>query len=132
MQVFLIDLKNQAGELARVTEAIAAKGVNITGFSGATCSDSGRVAVMTNDDTTTRSALTESGFKYTELEATDTALRDEPGSLAKATRRLADAGINIEAAMPIGMEGSEVHVAFVTSDAAKAREVLTSAGMASR
>jgi hypothetical protein len=34
--------------------------------------------------------------------------------------------------MPIGMEGNEIHVAFVTSDAAKAREVLTSAGMASR
>jgi hypothetical protein len=132
MHVFLIDLKNQPGELARATEAIAAKGANITGFSGATCSDSGRVAVMTNDDSTTRAALTESGFKYTEMEATDTALRDEVGSLAKATRRLADAGINIEAAMPIGMEGNEVHVAFVTSDAAKAREVLSAAGMASR
>ena len=132
MQVFLVDLKNQPGELARITEAIAAKGVNITGFSGATCGDSGRVAVMTSDDATTRAALAESGFKSTELEATDTALRDEPGSLAKATRRLADAGINIEAAMPIGMQGNEIHVAFVTSDAAKAREVLTSAGMASR
>jgi hypothetical protein len=106
--------------------------VNITGFSGATCGDSGRVAVMTSDDATTRTALTESGFTYTDMEATDTALRNEPGSLAKATRRLADAGINIEAAMPIGMEGNEIHVAFVTSDAAKAREVLTSAGMAAR
>jgi hypothetical protein len=132
MQVFLVDLKNQPGELARVTEAIAAKGVNITGISGATCSDSGRAAVMTNDDATTRTALTESGFKYTELEATDTALRDSPGSLAKATRRLADAGINIEALLPIGMEGNEVHVAFVTSDAAKARQVLSSAGITSR
>ena len=132
MHVFLVELKNQSGELARVTEAIAAKGVNVTGFSGATCGDSGRVAVMTGDDATTKAALTESGFKYTEMEATDTALRNEPGSLAKAARRLADAGINIEAAMPIGMEGNEVHVAFVTSDAAKAAQILSSAGMASR
>jgi hypothetical protein len=133
MQAFLVDLKNQPGELARVTEAIAAKGVNITGFSGATCGDSGRVAVMTSDHATTRAALAESGFKFTEMAATDTALRHEPGSLAKATRRLADAGINVEAAMAIkGGEGNEVHVAFVTSDAAKAREVLSAAGMIAR
>jgi hypothetical protein len=132
MQVFLVDLQNKPGELARVAEAIAAKGVNITGISGATCSDSGRAAIMTADDTTTKAALTESGFKYTAMEATDTALRQEPGSLAKAARRLADAGINVEALMPIGMQGNEIHVAFVTNDAAKARQVLSSAGIASR
>jgi len=132
MQVFLVDLKNKPGELARVAEAIAGKGVNITGISGATCSDSGRAALMTSDEATTRTALNESGFKYTEMEATDTALRQEPGTLAKAARRLADAGINIEALLPIGMEGNEVHVAFVTNDAAKARQVLSSAGIASR
>jgi hypothetical protein len=132
MQVFLVDLKNKPGELARATEAIATKGVNITGISGSTCGDSGRAAVLTSDEATTRSALRDAGFTYTEMEATDTALRDEPGSLAKATRRLADEGINIEALLPIGMEGNEIHMAFVTSDAAKARQVLTSAGMASR
>ena len=132
MQVFLVDLKNKPGELARVAEAIAAKGIDITGISGATCGDSGRAAVMTSDDATTKAALTGAGFKYTELEATDTALRQEPGTLAKAARRLADAGINVEAIMPIGMEGNEVHVAFVTNDAAKARQVLSSAGITSR
>jgi hypothetical protein len=132
MQVFLVDLKNKPGELARVAEAIATKGVNITAITGATCSDSGRAAVMTNDDATTRTAIKDAGFTFTEMEATDTALRHEPGTLAKAARRLADEGINIEALMPIGMEGNEIHVAFVTSDAAKARQVLSSAGMASR
>ncbi len=132
MQVFLVDLKNKPGELARVTEAIAAKGINIEAFSGATCSDSGRVALMTNDEPTTRTLLKDSGFTYTELEATDAAFRHEPGALAKATRRLADAGINIEAALPPGMEGNEVHVAFVTSDPVKAKQVLSAAGIAAR
>lgn len=132
MQVFLVDLKNKPGELARIAEAIAAKGVNVTGISGSTCSDSGRAAIMTSDDATTRTALSEAGCTYTEMEATDTALRHEPGSLAKACRRLADENINIEALMPIGMEGNDIHVAFVTSDAAKARDVLSHAGMASR
>ena len=132
MQVFLIDLENKPGELARAAEAIAAKGIDISGISGATCGDSGRAAVITNDHATAKRALTEAGFKFTEMEGTDTALRHEPGTLATAARRLADAGINVEALLPIGMEGNEVHVAFVTSDAAKASQVLSSAGMASR
>ena len=132
MQVFLVDLKNKPGELARASEEIEAKGIDINGISGATCGDSGRAAVITNDHATTKAVLTEAGFKFTEMEATDTALRQQPGTLAKAARRLADAGINVEALLPIGMEGNEVHVAFVTNDAAKARQILTGAGMASR
>ena len=45
MNAFLIELPNKTGELARVTEAIAAKGVNITGVSGSTCGTSGSVAL---------------------------------------------------------------------------------------
>ncbi len=132
MQAFLVELANKPGEFARVAEAIAAKGVNITAVSGSTCGDSGRAAIMTSDVTMTRTALGEAKAKYTEVEATDTAIRHEPGSLAKALRRLAEENINIEALMPIGMEGNEVHVAFVTNDAAKARDVLSHAGMKSR
>jgi hypothetical protein len=132
MQVFLVDLKNKPGELARAAETIAAKGVDITGVSGTTCSDSGRAAFLTNDEATTRIAFKEAGFTYKELEATETSLRQEPGTLATAARRLADAGVNIEAIMPIGMQGNEVHVAFVTNDAAKAKQVLSSVGIASR
>lgn len=132
MKAFLVELENKPGTLARIAEAIAAKGVDITGVAGAACGDSGRAAIMTSDDSATRIALGEIGVKYTELEATDTALRQEPGTLAKAARRLADENINIEALMPIGMEGNEVHVAFVTNDAAKARQVLSAAGITAR
>ncbi len=134
MQAFLVELANKPGELADVAEALAAKGINITAISGTACGDGGRAAIMTSDEALTRTALDATGHqhKYTVMEATDTALRHEPGTLAKAARRLAEEGINIEAIMPIGMEGNEIHVAFVTSDAAKARQVLTSAGMASR
>ena len=132
MQTYLVELTNKPGELARIAEALGAKGINITAISGTACGDGGRAAIMTNDDAMTRTALGGAGCKYTTMEATDTALRHEPGSLAKAARRLADEGINIEAVLPIGMQGNEIHVAFVTSDAAKARQVLTSAGMASR
>ena len=130
MNAFLIDLENKVGELARVTEAIAEKGVNITAVTGATCGSSGSLAVMTDDEAATRSALQAAQCSFREVEATTTAIRNEPGGLAKVSRRLADGGINIDAMMAIGMEGNDVTVAFVTSDPAKARDILSHSGSA--
>jgi hypothetical protein len=130
MNAFLIELDNKVGELARITEAIAAKNINITAISGATCGSSGNVAVMTADEAGTRTALQGAGCSFREMEVTEAPLPNVPGSLAKASRRLADGGVNIEALLPTGMQGSDINVAFVTSDAAKARSILSTAGSA--
>lgn len=131
MNAFLVELENKPGELARITEAIAAKGIDIRGVSGSTCGSSGGVALMTDNDATTRMALQDAGVKFREIEATPAAIGTAPGSLAKVCRRLADGGVNVEALMPTGMDGDHVTVAFVTSDPAKAREILSHAGAAS-
>ena len=130
MNAFLIELDNKVGELARNTEAIGAKGNNITAITGATCGGSGSVAVMTADEAGTRMALQAMGARVREMEVTEIPLANVPGSLAKAARRLADGGVNIEAMLATGMKGNEVNVAFVTSDAAKARSILSHAGSA--
>jgi len=131
MDAFLVDLKNKPGEFARIAEAIAAKGVNITGLSGATCGDSGRVAIVTSDPAATKEALAGANSTFTSMEITQVALADKPGTLAEACRRLADRGVNIESIMPVGMSGGEITVAFVTSDPMKAREILSHSGSAS-
>ena len=41
MNVFIVELQNQPGELARVTEAVAAKGIDIRAFSGVTSGGTG-------------------------------------------------------------------------------------------
>ena len=129
MLAFLVDLENKPGGLARVAEAIAAKGVNIESISGAACGDAGRAAILTNDAGTTRKALGEIGCTFSEMEATEVTLRHEAGSLAKVARRLGDAGVNIEALLPVGMDGGDVRVAIVTNDPVKAGELLSRAGI---
>jgi hypothetical protein len=124
MNAFLVELENKPGALATLAEAIAAKGVNISGVSGTSCDTGGRVAIVTADDTTTRTVLQNGGHAFKEMEVTETHLRDEPGSLAKATRRLAQAGVNIEAIFPTGMSGRDISVAFVTNNPTKTREAL--------
>ena len=124
MNAFIVDLKNKPGELAKMAEAIAAKGIDITGFSAAACSDTGTVAFLTNDDAGTRRVLTDGHWTYRPIELVTASLANQPGTLAQATRRLADAGINIEAAIPTGMSGGNVQVGFVTDNPAKAKEAL--------
>jgi hypothetical protein len=130
MNAFLIELMNRPGELARVAEVIAAKGINITALSGSACGDGGNVAIMTADEAATRTTLQESGITFREIEAVETPLPHQPGTLARACRRLADAGINIEAVLATGMQGNDVTFAFVTGDPARAKEALAHAGAA--
>ena len=132
MNAFIVDLTNKPGELARVTEAIAQKGINIEAFAGATAGGSGAVVLVTNDEAGTRRAISDAGCSSREVELVMATLDHVPGSLAAATRKLADAGINIEVALPTGMAGDKVMVSFATDNPAKAREILgasTAAGI---
>jgi hypothetical protein len=124
MNAFIVDLTNKPGELARVAEAIAQKGINIEGFAGATAGGAGAVVLVTNDEAGTRRALGDAGCSSREVELVMASLDHVPGGLASAARKLADAGINIEAAMPTGMAADKVTVAFATDNPAKAREIL--------
>jgi hypothetical protein len=130
MNAFLVDLENKPGALATVAEALGAKGVNIIGVTGATCGDSGRAAITTADDAAARTVFQTLKVSFKELEATEVSLANAPGSLGKAARRLADAGVNIEAILPTGMAGNNVSVAFVTNNPMKTKEILAAAGVA--
>ena len=127
MHAFLIDLENKPGSLATIAEALGAKGVNITAVTGATCGDSGRAAITTADDVAAKSVFQTLRLPFKEYEATEVSLAHTPGSFGKAARRLADAGVNIEAILPTGMAGNNVSVAFVTNNPTKAKEILATA-----
>jgi hypothetical protein len=125
MNAFIVQLTHRPGELARLTEAIAQKGIDITSLGGATCGDGGAVALITNDESTTRKVLESSGFDVREIELVSASLDNRPGTLADAARKLADAGINIEAVIPTGMSGNRVTVAFATDQPARARSIVS-------
>jgi hypothetical protein len=127
MTAFLVDLENKPGAIATIAEALGKQGVNILGISGATCGDSGRAAITTADDVSTRTVLQNLKAKFKEYEVTEASLANKPGSFGMAARRLADAGVNIEAVFPTGMSGNDVSVGFVTDNPVKARDILATA-----
>jgi hypothetical protein len=125
MNAFIVDLRNKPGEFAKVAEAIAEKGIDITAFSGATCGDSGSVVLLTSDEAGTKRALSDGQWKHRPIELVTVALADQPGTLAQATRKLANAGVNIEAAVPTGMSGGNVHIGFATDNPTRAKDALS-------
>ena len=131
MNAFLVDLENKPGALASLAEALGNKGVNITGVAGVTIGASGRAAITTSDPEMTRQVLQTIHSSFKEFEVTEVSLPNRPGSLGQATRRLASAGVNLEAMFPIGMSGDDIKVAFVTDNATKAKELLAPASTAS-
>jgi hypothetical protein len=124
VRAFIVELENSPGSLAELSEALGERGVNIVGVAGMTWNDRGAVGIITNNDATARAFLEEREGAYREVELVAAGLEDRPGSLALASRRLADHGVNILAAMTTSMLGSKVTIAFAVDDAAAAREAL--------
>jgi hypothetical protein len=125
MIAFLVELENRVGSLAEVTEAIAERGINVTGGAGVACGETGRFAVSTNDEAATRRLLLSRGFKFREIELVPITLVDTPGTLARTCRALADAKINVEAAFAMGGTGERNTIAFATDDPARTRSILS-------
>jgi hypothetical protein len=124
MKAFIVSLDNKPGGLATVAEAVAAKGIDITSFGGVTCGGDGTMLLITNDEPGTRSVLNEGRFRVREVELVSASIPNRPGELAKAARKLADAGINVDAAIPTGMSGTTATIAIATDDPARARQIL--------
>ena len=125
MKAFLVELQNQPGGLARLAEALAERGINITAIGGAASSGgSSTIGLMTNDEPGARSALEGAGFSVRLIDIVGITLPNQPGTLAGAARRLANAGINIELLLATGIQGADVSVAIGVDDIEAAREAL--------
>ena len=124
MNGFIIDCANKPGEIARVSEAIAAKGINIVSSASLAMGDRGAVGLLTNDESGTRKALDEASIGYREVEIVSVSLPDKPGTLADASRRLADAGVNVELLLPTRAGGGDVVFAAGVANATAARDAL--------
>ena len=132
MNAFIVDLEDRPGSIAAVAEALAMKGISITSLAGIASRGAGSAAILTNDEAGTRRALADAMFKVREVEVVPHAVEDRPGAFAEVARKLADAGVNLEAVLPTGMSGGKVSIAFATTQAAEARQALGAMAGAAR
>jgi hypothetical protein len=124
MKEFKIFVNNKAGELARVTEALATHAVNIKAISSEGGHEKSFLRIITGDVSTTEKALKNAGLGFDLNEIFDLELLDRPGELAKVARRLARQGVNVESIYILGSKGGKTHIAMVVSDLARAKTAL--------
>lgn len=124
MREFKVFVLDKVGELARVTEALAGKAVNIRAIASEAGGAESFLRVVTEDVTTTKKALDHAGLKYEQSEILAVTLLDRPGELAKIARRLARAGVNVESIYILGFRNGETEIAMVVSDLPRARDAV--------
>jgi hypothetical protein len=97
MTEFVVRMENRPGRLAALTEALAAFGVNIEALAAYGHDGEGTVRLIVDDAPTTRRVLEEAALHSDENTVLTAVLPHVPGELARLTRVLADAGVNIDA-----------------------------------
>ena len=124
MKAFVVATEDRPGELARIGEAMGTAGVNITALAGLTGAGAGLIGFLVSDEAGARGALRGAAIEARELEVIRVALADEPGALAKAARRLATAGVNVELILSTGVSHGKAAGVLAVSDPRKARTLL--------
>jgi hypothetical protein len=121
---FVVQLKNDPGAMATLAERLAAAGVDLRAIGGGGIGDSGHVIMTTADDDGTRRVLDEDGYVYVEGESILAEVDDRPGGMARLSRALADAGVNIYGHLFLGRWGDRAMFAFVVDRPDIARPIL--------
>ena len=86
------------------------------------------VIMTTADDEATKAILDERGYEYIEGESLVTEVDDKPGGMARLSRALADAGVNIYGHLFLGRWGDRAMFAFVVDKPEIARPILERKG----
>jgi len=98
MKDLAIELENRPGAIAEMGEVLGKAGVSVKGGGAWVVNDVGVAHFLFTDDAAAKQALEAAGIKV--LAERDVLVQrlkqDVPGQLGMLTRRMADAGVNIE------------------------------------
>ena len=120
-----LTLESKPGVLAKISQALAGAGVNITAICAAETAGRGKIRMVVSDPARAKEALKAAKLRCGEEPALMLTLEDRPGALARVAEKLAAAKINIKCAYATtgGMGGSTTVVLSV-SNVDKAASVL--------
>jgi len=94
-------LEDRPGTLADIGEALGKAGINIDGLCGFPCQGKGVIHILVEDAAAARRALQEKGLEVRdERQVLVLKVEDRPGAFGDVTRRIANAGVNIDLAYP--------------------------------
>jgi hypothetical protein len=119
-----IQLTNKPGDLARVAEALARRGVNIKALAGLSMNGVALARILPDDIVAARSAFEAAHIRFSESEVHVVLLENKAGVVAELTKRLGEAHVNLEAIYIAGIADDLIELAVVTDDPKKAKKIL--------
>jgi hypothetical protein len=119
-----IQLTNHPGDLGRVAQALARRGVNIKALAAISVGGVATAHILPDDIVGARAAFEAANIRFTESEVHLVLLENKAGLLAGVTNRLGDAGVNLEALYITGIADDLVELAIVSDNPKKAKKIL--------
>ena len=124
MKLLTVFVPNQPGQLAKISEALAAREINIEDFDVESHGAEGMISLTVDKYDAALRALRDAGYQAVTQDTLLIRLEDKPGALAAMAVRLKDAGIDLRS-MHIVRRSENVSIAsLVTDNNARAAEVL--------
>ena len=121
MKDITVILKDSPGTLADLCEILAGAGINIEGISAITYKGECPIHILVDDNVGAREALETNWMDIiAEKDALVREIADRPGALEEITRKLADAGVNIE----VAYFTTQAKIALVVDDMEKTHLLL--------
>ena len=114
-----VDAENRPGTLARVAACIKEIGVSIQGVGAWSEGSKSSFYVVTENNSTAGDALKKAGVACQEREVVTCTLPNRVGSLAECTKKIADAGVNIDHCY-VTANGSSALLVIATNNNQKA------------
>ena len=124
MKQFDVYVQDKPGELAKICEILGSQGVNIKAVASERTPNRPIIKIVTDDETTTKSALARTGIVYDVRDVIAVKMPDRPGELGKVARRLARAMVNIDSIYILNKENGATEIAFTVDDVKKAEGIL--------
>jgi hypothetical protein len=124
MNAYLISVDNRPGAFAKVFEAAAKRRVNVAPAYGLAHGTTGLIALGSDDEAGLKAAIADAGYTATAVELVVVELENRPGTGAEVTRKLADAGVDLQIAVPVGMSGDRLQIGFGARDTALLKRTL--------
>jgi hypothetical protein len=119
-----IQLTHHPGDLARVLQALARRGVNIKALVATSIEGQAIARVLPDHIEGARGAFEAANIRFEESEVHVVLLENRPGELATVANRLGDAGINLEALYVTGVTDDLIEIAVACDNPKKAKKLL--------
>jgi len=124
LKQFDVYVQNKPGELAKICEMLGSQGVNIKAIASERAANRPMIKIVTDDETTTKSALARTGIVYDMRDVIAVKMLDRPGELGKVARKLARAMVNVDSIYILNKENGMTEIAFTVDNVKKAEGIL--------